>query len=304
MEEKELRQKYCEIENRIVPIKDFLENNKDNNGYKGLYKGVITLHGPLVFQPEILFIGINSGAGAYNELNPDSKNNKNITPLRMIGQNEMCFKELNWYQKGNARGYFKNKKEKRDWVPFEWYQRNQRINNPFIKNMIEFLYEIAKIKFPEAYSTQKYDDNKEPFWYKTFGQRIMSTNLYPIATTTISDLSRIHDSLAKEGNLQRYWEESKGNDKDINNWSVRKYFIRRVDELIRLVQPKIIVCLGKTAFNDFTYTNSKEYNGSKIYFTEKKVGDTTVPVIGFSRSGQWSGLIPDIAKKIIEKQKQ
>ena len=112
MEEKELREKYCEIEKGIVPIKDFLENNKDSNGFKGLYKGIITLNSPLVFQPEILFIGINSGAGAYNVLNSDSVNNKNITPLRMIGQNEMCFKELNWFQEGNARGYFKNKKKR------------------------------------------------------------------------------------------------------------------------------------------------------------------------------------------------
>jgi len=296
-----LLEKYCDIEKRIVPIKDFLENNKDCNGYKGHYKGIITLNSPLVFQPEILFIGINSGEGAYKVLNSDSENNRNITPIRMIDQNEMCFKELNWYQKGNARGYFKNKKEKTGWVSFEWYQRNQRINNPFIKNMIEFLYEIAKIKFPEEYKVEKYDHNKEPFWYENFGKSIMSTNLYPIATTNTKDLNKILDSLAEEKELKKYWEESKGNDKDINNWTVRKYFIRRVNELIRLVQPKIIVCLGKTAFNDLTYTNSKDYNGSKLYFIEKKIGDTIV-VIGFSRSGQWSGLIPEVAKKILEKQ--
>ena len=170
--------------------------------------------------------------------------------------------------------------------------------------MIELLYEIAKIKFPDEYKVEKYDHNKEPFWYKNFGKSIMSTNLYPIATTNTKDLNKILDSLAKEEELKKLWEESKGNDKDINNWTVRKYFIRRVDKLIRLVQPKIIVCLGKTAFNDFTYTYSKDYKGCKIYFKEKKVGDSIIPVIGFSRSGQWSGLIPEIAKKIVEKHMQ
>lgn len=300
MEKEELIEKYGEIEKRIVPIKDFLEKNKDCNGYKGLYKGIITLQSPLVFQPEILFIGINAGDGAYNILNPS----KNETPLRMIGENEMCFNEFNWFEKGNSRGHFKITKEKKEWMSFEWYQRDQKINNSFPKRMIDLLYETAKIKFPDEYKVEKYDHNKEPFWYKNFGKSIMSTNLYPIATTNTKDLNKTLDSLAQEEELKKLWEETKGNDKDINNWTVRKYFIRRINELIRLVQPKIIVCLGKTAFNDLTYTNSKDYNGSKLYFIEKKFGDSKVPVIGFSRSGQWSGLIPEIAKEIVEKQLQ
>lgn len=292
MEEKELLEKYREIESKIIPIKDLLESKKDIDRYKGLYKGIITVQSPLRFQPEILFIGINAGDGAFNILDPS----KNETPLRMLGENEMCFTELNWYEKGNSRGGTNDKKE---WVKYEWYQRNQKINNRFPKNMIDLLYETAKLKFPDQYNLEKYDHNKEPFWTKTFGKSVMCTNIYPIATTNISDLSKIHDSLAQEEDLQKLWEESRSNDKPINIWTVRKYFIRLLDELIRLVQPKIIVCMGTTAFNDFTYQSDK---GNKIYFTNKKIGYKNIPVIGFSRRGQWSSLIPEIAKQIIENQ--
>lgn len=60
---------WSEIEKKIEPIKDFLEENKNTKYYKVLYKGIITLDSPLVYKPEILFIGINSGEGAYNECN-------------------------------------------------------------------------------------------------------------------------------------------------------------------------------------------------------------------------------------------
>lgn len=296
MEEKELLEAYGKIESKIIPIKDFLESKRDIDGYKGLYKGIITIQGPLVYRPEVLFIGINPGEGAYRELNQFSM--KNITPVKMFDNYGTYGNSLDWYKKGNARGYYKTKNE---WIDFEWFQRDQRVNNPYIKNVIDLLYEIAKLKFPDQYNLEKYEHSKEPFWYKSFGQNIMYANLYPVATKDISDLTKIHDLLAKDNDLKNLWEESKGNDKSTNNWTVRKYFIRRVDELIHLVQPKIIVCMGKTAFNDFTYLNEK---GKRTYFTEKKFGETKVPVIGISRSGQWSGLIPEIAKQIVEKQIQ
>lgn len=294
MEENELLAGYRQIESKIIPVKDFLESQKDMDGYKGLYKGIITLQGPLVMNPEILFIGINAGDGAHYVLNNGSKTNN--TPLRMIGHDQRCFDQLNWYEDGNARI---EKKEKEGWVNYKWYQRDQKVNNPFTKNMIDFLYEIAKLKFPDAYAHQKYDNKTLPFWYETFGKSIMSTNLYPISTKNIGDLSKIHDSISNEKELQHLWEECKGHDKSINNWTVRKYFIKRVDELVKLVKPRIIVCMGSTAFYDFTYCAKKR---EKILFAEKSFGDTKIPVIGFSRRGQWAHLIPEISRHIVEKQ--
>jgi hypothetical protein len=258
MEKIELFQKYCEIEKKIVPIKDFLEEKKDSTEYKGIYRGIITLQSPLVFNPEILFIGINSGDGAYREKNWNNLI-KNETPLRMVGEDEMCFKELNWFQRGNARV-----------KPFEWYQRNQKPHNPFPKNMINLLYEIAAIKYNEP------NDYNKPLWYEDFGKRIMCTNLYPIVTTNASDLTKIHRNLAHEIRLQNYWKsESK-----CNEWDVRKFFIKRIYELVELTQPKLIVCMGLGAFNDFLFTNCKE----EIPTTEITIRDKKIPIVGFSRT--------------------
>jgi hypothetical protein len=62
---------------------------------------------------------------------------------------------------------------------------------------------------------------------------------------------------------------------------------------MHLVQPKTIVCIGTQAFNDFTFTSERKKR--KIFKTEKN----GYPIIGFSRSGNWSGLIPEIAKEIV-----
>jgi len=287
MEKEELLQKYREIEKKIVPIKDFLEEKKDSTEYKGLYRGIITLQSPLIFNPEILFIGINSGDGAYKEKNWNNPT-KNETPLKMIGEDVKCFKELNWFQKENARGYFKNKKEKKDWVGFEWYQRNQNVNNRFPKNMIDLLYEIAKIK----YNCDKTDNTTEPFWHEDFGKRIMCTNLYPIVTTDTRGLKKVHGSLATESSLLEFWQGGKS----INEWEVRKYFIKRTYELIELTQPKLVVCMGLAAFNDFLYTNCKEDISTK--FTT--IGEKQIPIVGFSRKGNWGGSsnIKKIAEEI------
>ena len=274
MEKEELLQKYCEIEKKIVPIKVLLEEKKDSTEYKGLYRGIITLQSPLIFNPEILFIGINSGDGAYKEKNGNNLT-KNETPLRMIGEDEMCFEELNWFQKGNARV-----------KPFEWYQRNQKRHNRFPENMINLLYEIAAIKYKEP------NDYNKPLWYEDFGKRIMCTNLYPIVTKDTIALKRIHKHLANENSLQTLWQGSKNN----NEWEVRKYFIKRAYELIELTQPKLVVCMGLGAFNDFLYTNCKEDISTK--FTT--IGEKQIPIVGFSRKGNWGGSsnIKKIAEEI------
>jgi hypothetical protein len=85
-----------------------------------------------------------------------------------------------------------------------------------------------------------------------------------------------------------------GKSKSIKEWDIQRYFIRRIDELVHLVQPKIIVCIGTKAFNDFTFTPHKSKE-SKVF----KMGKEGYPVIGFTRSGNWSVLIPEIAKEIV-----
>lgn len=306
MEETQLLKKYQEIEGKIVPIKDFLEIKKNTYGYKA-YKGIITMQGPLVFNPDILFIGINAGIGAYYVLN-QGKNSNNNTPLRMVGQDERCFEKLNWYEDGNARGHFRDKKEEKGWIPFSWYQRDKEINNPFTSHMIDLLYEIAKLKFPEEYNKNGYDDNKLPFWYDNFGKSIMCTNLYPIATENTSGLMEIHKNLVKEPELQKFWKEGRENNPATNEWAVRMYFLKRVDELIHLVQPKVVVFMGISAFNDFMdfknfrdrdqrLVNQKDpIQSSKLTF-----GKQMIPVVGFRRDRGWSSrrIIFEIARRIV-----
>lgn len=293
MNYKSLLKKYSEIESRIIPIVNYLESNKNTKGIKGVYKGIITLQSPIIYQPEVLFIGVNPGEGAYKVLN-NEKSKEIKTPLRMIGKDETFLKELNWYELGNARGGFINDK----WQNFKWYQRDEIVNNSFPQRMIDLLYEIARLKFPNDYKENQYDNNSMPFWFETFGKNIMYSNLYPIATLDITDLYKLLNLIVRKNELKVIWE----NETDPNNWDVRKFFLGLTDELIDLVQPKIIVCMGKSTFDDFLYNSENRIyssNNDKIYTTIKK----DIPIIGFSRQGNWSGLLTDIAKKIVSKHK-
>jgi len=279
MNQDELFREYLKIESKILPIKDYLENNKNDNRYNSIYKGFITHFGPVIYNPEILFIGINPGEGAFIE---NHNNGIKTTPVRLFNPKERI--ELDWFKDGNARA---NKKK---WKAYKWFERDKRINNIFVANMIDLLYFIAEEQNGDSHTK----DVNKPNWYESFGQRIMFTNLYPIATKNTYDLKNILNNLSKEKELSKYWEEALRNEKKINDWIVRKYFIKRIYELVKLTAPKIIVCQGLSSYNDFTFSSA---NGKIIVNTEKKNVDC--PIIGFARNGNWSSLIPEIAKEII-----
>lgn len=287
-----LIEEYSKIEEHILPIVEFLEQNKNEKAYKSLYKGIVTLNSPLIHCPEILFVGINAGEGAYIVEN-QKKDAHNKTPLRLLGGDERCFDELNWFEKGNARG---GKDDKGEWKKYMWFQRNRKINNPFTKNMIDLLYEIAKLKYTQEYQAQEYDNNIAPFWAEGFGKSIMYTNLYPIASKDTGHLKKIHAQLAREKELQTFWEQVRKHEEKINEWTVRRFFIRRTYELIDLVKPKMIVFMGLSAYNDFNY----KVESGTIISTLITRNDRKIPAIAFSRKGNWSGQIPQIAAKIVK----
>ena len=54
-----------EHEKRYLKIKEVLENSSE---YKDLYKGMITIESKVIERPDILFVGINPGQGAYISL--------------------------------------------------------------------------------------------------------------------------------------------------------------------------------------------------------------------------------------------
>ncbi|MCT4589103.1 MAG: hypothetical protein N4A71_14875 [Carboxylicivirga sp.] len=288
MNQKDLLTEYTIIENRISEVVDFFNAHNDKKSYKPYYKGISTLQSPLIHNPDILFIGINNGDGEYKQA---IKNGEPI-PVNACLNGIEPPKEINWFKDGNARGRFRKPKEK-EWVSHKWYMRNKQYNNDFPKNMIDLLYEIATLKYPNG--NHDYDDKSVPFWYEDFGKNLMYTNLYPVSTTDINDLKKVHQALAKEAGLKDLWKTSKGTEKAINEWVVRKYFINSIRQLVKLVEPKVIVCMGMTAMNDFTYTTYKE---KQIALTERTFGEKKIPVVGFSRKGSWNSRIPEIAKTI------
>jgi hypothetical protein len=278
MTQEELTNEYLKIESKLLPIKDFLEENKNNSKYHSKYKGFITQLSPVIYQPDILFIGINPGQGAFIE---NCNNGIKEPPVIMLNPNKNI--ELDWFKDGNARA------NKKNWKAFKWYERDKSINNIFVANLIDLLYFIAE----EKYGVSKTEKNQRPNWYEDFGKKIMFTNLYPIATKNTTDLMSILNSLSRENELKQYWLDALKNEKKINNWIVRKYFIKRIYEIVNLTSPKVIVCLGMTSYNDFTFSSSRK----KIKInTERK--NVNCPIIGFSRKGNWSNLIPEIAKEI------
>ena len=154
--------------------------------------------------------------------------------------------------------------------------------------MIELLYEVAKLKYPN-------EDNVSdtlPSWFETFGQKIMFTNLYPIATKEAKDLNEIIKLLKTNSEVNALFANTN------DEWQVKLYFVKRIRELIKLVKPKVIVCLGFTAFDDFTFNGNKRIytvgSGEKIAKTDV----LDIPVIGFSRKGSWKNLLPKIAEEI------
>lgn len=272
---------YSIIEKDINLIVEFLESKKNEVGYKNIYKGIATLLSPLVENPDILFLGINSGSGAWVELN--QQKGTNHTPLRMLGHDDSFIKHQNdWFKPNTARGSWGKGKENK---AFEWYQRDKPMNNQFPVNMIDLLYNIAEKKHPEI----KTNDIEEPLWTEDIKNNVLYTNLYPVITDDVNDLNKIHKLLAKENSLQKLFSSE---NKKLNEWDIRLFFIRYIDKLVELINPKVIVCLGATAFNDFTYSKSKDKN--KIFSTVKNDRH----VIGFSRQGNWSGLIPKISEEL------
>lgn len=265
------------IEEDYSIIIDYLEEKRYEE-----YKGFQTFNSAIMHNPEILFIGINPGPGAFNEANK-GKLNDFIYPNRLAGS----LKELDWYKPGNARGYSMAKR----WIPVDWYRRDiKKINNIFVRNMINLLYETAGRLSPDWAMEQ--NSSTLPPWHDSFGKKIMFMNLYPMATVSTKGLYTILNHMAKESCLESCWE---GIDGRLDNWKIRRFFIRHVNQTIQLLQPKRIVCLGMSAYNDFMLRSEKR----QLVKGEKTIGAIKYPVIGFSRKGAWGARVKNISQMII-----
>ena len=66
--------------------------------------------------------------------------------------------------------------------------------------------------------------------------------------------------------------------------------------MIKLIDPKLIVCMGSQTFHDYTYSSRKKHSIKEI-FTHPEYDN----IIGFSRKGSWDGNIHNIAKEIYKR---
>ena len=287
--DKNLIKELTRIENRYLPIIQILENNSE---YKDLYKGFITFQSELNYNPDILFLGINPGDGAFNEINNKNKFPEKIRfPKRIISDPEYLKDlKLDWFKKGNARGEFIKKK----WYAYDWFENAKKINNSFPARMIELLYSYTEKLHPDK-KTQKNDITD--IIENDIQNKIAYINIYPIATKSTKELNEIINKLSKDKNIGSII----GNNGYITPISLKNFFRQRTIDFINEINPKVIVLLGHTAYQDLTMQN--DHKGKKVIqkkITFRKNDTTKYNVISFSRQGNWSSLIDIITTEIIE----
>lgn len=274
------------IENRYLPIIHILEKN---SAYTNIYKGLITFQSKINFNPDILFLGINPGEGAFRELNPKIETVKEIKFPKRILQNSKSMR-LDWFKKGNARGELNKGK----WKAYDWFENTEKINNSFPSRMISILFSYAE-KLHEEKKPSK--EELISIIENDIDNKIVYTNIYPIATESIKELKEIFILLSKEKNIA----EIIGTQEKVTPSIVKNFFRQRIIDSIKAINPKTIVLLGHSAYQDLTLLN--DYKGKKIFKNEVKLrtnDQNKFKTISFTRQGNWSSLIDDITTAIIE----
>lgn len=274
------------IEKKYLPIKKIIENS---NEYKDLYKGIISIQSKIVDNPDILFLGINPGEGAYLEMNPKPDKYKVKYPEKLILNNDYLSNiELDWLKKGVSRG----EKIKGDWFAYEWYERTENVNNSFPSKMIDLLYFLGESKIGKDIDIKSEQFTQE--LNEKIINKIVYTNVNPISTKSTVELEKIITLLSKEKNLKNHWSYSKQN--KITKSIVKNFFRQRTFDLINILKPKVIVCLGNTVYSELTYR--KAGNKSKVFTSKYNIKDHEYDMVTFSRSGTWSSLLKEISIQI------
>lgn len=257
---KDIIEKTIKIENKFLPLKEYLENYSD-------YKGMINIQSKISFQPSILFLGINPGEGAFNELNQNQEK-INLGEIRFPNRllsNEKYFKslDLDWFKENNAK-YGK------------WFEKG-KTKNTFPKQMIDILYNISENSLGRKINLAVDEDKK--LFVDEIANKIVYTNICPIATKSTKELKIIYRKLAKEPDLKNYW-----------NGTVQNFFRQRTIDLILELQPKLIVCVGSSVYKDLFLkdTSKKEKVFSSSEIIKRKDNQYKIEVVTFSRKGTWS----------------
>ncbi|MBC7438518.1 MAG: hypothetical protein H7250_00840 [Flavobacterium sp.] len=265
--EKDLVAKIVEIENKFAILKPYLEKHHE-------FRGLINIQSKICRKPEILFIGINPGQGAFIKMNYQKKDVK--FPNGLLS-NPFHFDnlDLDWLKFDNAR------KEG------AWFEKNKNVNNPFPKKMLDILFNIYEGKFGKIdFKNIKIQEN----FINEIANKIVYTNICPIATKDENELKKIYKKLFKEEKLNNHW----------NDGTIKNFFRQKTIDLILELQPKLIVCIGFSVYKDLflAETSKKE----KVFYTKSSFKrqnlEYSFPTVTFSRKGAWN--IKEISKLIME----
>jgi len=70
MSEDQINKCYSSLKNDIEAfVEDFRADDEVSRNVDKYYKGIQVFFSPLVYKPKVMFLGINPGAGFYNENN-------------------------------------------------------------------------------------------------------------------------------------------------------------------------------------------------------------------------------------------
>ena len=196
-----------EVENFRNSILKIIEINPEA---EKLYKGCTILYSPLIKDPEIMFIGINPGAGFYNKFNIKTREEIDLEPP-------------------DSFEYLEAKEEDYD-------------------------YTIAS-------ETREVFENANLYYLL---EKCVKTNYFYFITSTTRDLDELFKSLGEEMYLKFHQLAFK--------WT---------KEMIEMVNPKIIICEGKLAFDKIQYI----YNFSPTW--NNSIGYSELPnktfIVGYKR---------------------
>ena len=258
---RELREAFYKLEKKYRPYFDlFVENQKTYTEYRG----GVTLDGYLNYNPDILLLAYNPEHGLHREWQYKKEH--------LVNMGERPF---SIFQRRNAR---KNG---------EWWEIEKKRCNDFPANIIELLFSYEEASEEKAERGTK----SSPKWFNGFEKKIMVLNLYPFGTNNGKELQSMFKKMINDSNFT----ERNAYPAECKEWDIRKHFVKLMrDFIFTYIEPKCIVCLGKSTISDFTYG---EYdNLSEGLYESKK----DKKIIGINRRGNWTKRAKEAGKKAAE----
>ena len=140
MTKEELRIRFYALQKEHRPIMDMLTEKQYDYPE---YMGFDAAPSKLIFQPKVLFLGYNPAGGKdWWRFAPEHKPHLFLWPH--LTEDTIFFFKRNSARKENA----------------EWYELDKPVNNKFPRQMVDLLYELAALKYPEK--TNEKGSNQKP----------------------------------------------------------------------------------------------------------------------------------------------